>query len=247
MYHSLLQDKLLKDNKMANTRSKIADDKEEPKNYGSLFKSPENLRKLQNLIFKVNILSEDDNSVYQTNVIGVVIEDNNKKYVLTTFYEDEDIKILDASFKLDSVRFHAEKKCIDDLTGLLLLEVDHHQFQKLSNSIEIGDLVVEQQNIEAITIPIGGKDLKVTPGKITNVELDGDDINNIIVSTNIPYRNQVVLANNKLVGLISQVGKIIPTPFIKHLLSEAAKGKEICDPIPSKSKPLPSAPGGPRI
>lgn len=171
---------------------------------------------------------------------GLVISNQNKKYILTNAHVVENAVLLRARLTNNrKKKYEAKQKCVSYQCDLALLEVDDPEFNAICEPIELGEMVRLQDKVQTIGFPVGGNEVSVTKGIVSRIEVRSYwmsklDMLMVQVDSAINSGNSggPVFSNNKVAGVAFQgeisgesLGYMIPTPIIRHFVTEALSNK----------------------
>lgn len=171
---------------------------------------------------------------------GLVIEINKKIYILTNAHVCENDLRMKVRLANDrKKKYEAKRVCVSYQCDLALLEVTDPEFNKIAQPVEIGEMIELQQEVKTIGFPMGGDEISITKGIVSRIEvgtysMSGLDMLEVQVDAAINHGNSggPVFSDGKVVGVAFQglargqgIGYMIPTPIIKHFLTEALSGK----------------------
>lgn len=164
---------------------------------------------------------------------GVVIERDGKKYVLTlALYVKNPVKIM---ITLEQQDYEATCKCVCDVSGLALLQIDNPEFQQNAVAAQLGEMVTLQEAAEVVGFSAYDDELNADRGVISGMvvnapyDVDVDMLYAIFyIAENRARINLAgpVFADRKMVGVyLLNYGNgenyVIPMPVIQHFLTEA--------------------------
>lgn len=167
---------------------------------------------------------------------GLVIEGN---LILTNAHVASDATFLEVQRHGETKRYEAEVVYISHESDLALLRTKDASAYKGVKPLELGDLPKMQQSVEVYGFPIGGNTLSVTRGVVSRIEKQnyvhtGENLIAAQVDAAINFGNSggPVISGGKVVGVAMQsgfltenIGYMIPTPIIRHVLDDVKDGK----------------------
>lgn len=167
---------------------------------------------------------------------GLIIEGG---LILTNAHVAADATFIEIQRHGETERHEAEVVNISHEADLALLRPKDREIYKDIKPLELGDLPKMQQPIEVYGFPIGGNTLSVTRGVVSRIEKQdyahtGENLLAAQVDAAINFGNSggPVISGGKVVGVAMQsgfltenIGYMIPTPIIRHFLSDVKDNK----------------------
>ncbi|UOG92227.1 MAG: trypsin-like peptidase domain-containing protein [Candidatus Thiothrix sulfatifontis] len=167
---------------------------------------------------------------------GLIIADN---LILTNAHVASDATFLEIQRHSETKRYEAEVVYISHESDLAILRTKEANAYKDVTPLELGDLPKMQQSVEVYGFPIGGNTLSVTRGVVSRIEKQnyvhtGENLMAVQVDAAINFGNSggPVISNGKVIGVAMQsgfltenIGYMIPTPIIRHVLADVKDGK----------------------
>lgn len=167
---------------------------------------------------------------------GLIIDDN---LILTNAHVASDATFLEIQRHSETKRYEAEVVYISHESDLAILRTKDATAYKDVTPLELGDLPKMQQSVEVYGFPIGGNTLSVTRGVVSRIEKQnyvhtGENLIAVQVDAAINFGNSggPVISDGKVVGVAMQsgfltenIGYMIPTPIIRHVLADVKDGK----------------------
>ena len=167
---------------------------------------------------------------------GLIIPGN---LILTNAHVAADSTFLEVQRHGETKRYEAEVVYISHESDLALLRTKDVNAYKNITPLELGDLPKMQQPVEVYGFPIGGNTLSVTRGVVSRIEKQnyvhtGENLMAAQVDAAINFGNSggPVISGGKVVGVAMQsgfltenIGYMIPTPIIRHVLEDTKDGK----------------------
>ncbi len=167
---------------------------------------------------------------------GLIIAGN---LILTNAHVAADSTFLEVQRHGETKRYEAEVVYISHESDLAVLRTKDVNAYKNITPLELGDLPKMQQPVEVYGFPIGGNTLSVTRGVVSRIEKQnyvhtGENLIAAQVDAAINFGNSggPVISGGKVVGVAMQsgfltenIGYMIPTPIIRHVLEDAKDGK----------------------
>ncbi|OQX05910.1 MAG: peptidase S1 [Thiothrix lacustris] len=167
---------------------------------------------------------------------GLIIADN---LILTNAHVASDATFLEIQRHSETKRYEAEVVYISHESDLAILRTKEANAYKDVTPLELGDLPKMQQSVEVYGFPIGGNTLSVTRGVVSRIEKQnyvhtGENLMAVQVDAAINFGNSggPVISNGKVIGVAMQsgfltenIGYMIPTPIIRHVLTDVKDGK----------------------
>jgi S1-C subfamily serine protease len=167
---------------------------------------------------------------------GLIIADN---LILTNAHVASDATFLEIQRHSETKRYEAEVVYISHESDLAILRTKEASAYKDVTPLELGDLPKMQQSVEVYGFPIGGNTLSVTRGVVSRIEKQnyvhtGENLIAVQVDAAINFGNSggPVISDGKVVGVAMQsgfltenIGYMIPTPIIRHVLADVKDGK----------------------
>ncbi|MDQ5769082.1 S1C family serine protease [Thiothrix subterranea] len=167
---------------------------------------------------------------------GLIIADN---LILTNAHVASDATFLEIQRHSETKRYEAEVVYISHESDLAILRTKDASAYKDVTPLELGDLPKMQQSVEVYGFPIGGNTLSVTRGVVSRIEKQnyvhtGENLIAVQVDAAINFGNSggPVISNGKVIGVAMQsgfltenIGYMIPTPIIRHVLADVKDGK----------------------
>ncbi|WP_093066466.1 S1C family serine protease [Thiothrix caldifontis] len=167
---------------------------------------------------------------------GLIIADN---LILTNAHVASDATFLEIQRHSETKRYEAEVVYISHESDLAILRTKDANAYKNVTPLELGDLPKMQQSVEVYGFPIGGNTLSVTRGVVSRIEKQnyvhtGENLIAVQVDAAINFGNSggPVISDGKVVGVAMQsgfltenIGYMIPTPIIRHVLDDVKDGK----------------------
>jgi S1-C subfamily serine protease len=167
---------------------------------------------------------------------GLIIAGN---LILTNAHVAADATFLEVQRHGETKRYEAEVVYISHESDLALLRTKDTSAYKNIKPLELGDLPKMQQPVEVYGFPIGGNTLSVTRGVVSRIEKQnyvhtGENLIAAQVDAAINFGNSggPVISDGKVVGVAMQsgfltenIGYMIPTPIIRHVLDDVKDGK----------------------
>ena len=162
---------------------------------------------------------------------GLIIAGN---LILTNAHVASDATFLEIQRHSETKRYEAEVVYISHESDLALLRTKDAKAYKDVTPLELGDLPKMQQSVEVYGFPIGGNTLSVTRGVVSRIEKQnyvhtGENLMAAQVDAAINFGNSggPVISDGKVVGVAMQsgfltenIGYMIPTPIIRHVLDD---------------------------
>ena len=179
-------------------------------------------------------------SLHTAHGSGFVIQQGGKKYVLTNAHCVENTGYLTVRLANQKTKFDAKTICVSYQCDLALLEIEDEEFQDLTQPLQLGDMANSGMDVQSIGFPMGGNELSISKGIVSRIEvgyyaqsgLDMIQVGRIVQSILVIVVDQY--SGDKVVGVAFQgidrqgLGFMIPTPVVKHFLTEAFNGKPYC-------------------
>ncbi len=167
---------------------------------------------------------------------GLIIADN---LILTNAHVASDATFLEVQRHSETERYEAEVVHISHESDLAILRTKDATAYQNVTPLELGDLPKMQQSVEVYGFPIGGNTLSVTRGVVSRIEKQnyvhtGENLIAVQVDAAINFGNSggPVISDGKVVGVAMQsgfltenIGYMIPTPIIRHVLTDVKDGK----------------------
>ena len=167
---------------------------------------------------------------------GLIIAGN---LILTNAHVAANSTFLEVQRHGETKRHEAEVVFISHESDLALLRTKDPNVYKDIKPLELGDLPRMQQPVEVYGFPIGGNTLSVTRGVVSRIEKQnyvhtGENLIAVQVDAAINFGNSggPVISGDKVVGVAMQsglltenIGYMIPTPIIRHVLDDIKDGK----------------------
>lgn len=167
---------------------------------------------------------------------GLIIDDN---LILTNAHVASNATFLEIQRHSETKRYEAEVVYISHESDLAILRTKDATAYKDVTPLELGDLPKMQQSVEVYGFPIGGNTLSVTRGVVSRIEKQnyvhtGENLIAVQVDAAINFGNSggPVISDGKVVGVAMQsgfltenIGYMIPTPIIRHVLADVKDGK----------------------
>lgn len=167
---------------------------------------------------------------------GLIIEGN---LILTNAHVAANSTFLEVQRHGETKRHEAEVVFISHESDLALLRTKEPNVYKDVQPLQLGDLPRMQQPVEVYGFPIGGNTLSVTRGVVSRIEKQnyvhtGENLIAVQVDAAINFGNSggPVISGDKVVGVAMQsglltenIGYMIPTPIIRHVLDDIKDGK----------------------
>ncbi|MEZ5452039.1 MAG: serine protease [Thiothrix sp.] len=167
---------------------------------------------------------------------GLLIEGN---LILTNAHVAADATFLEVQRHGETKRYEAEVVYISHESDLALLRTKNPDAYKGVKPLELGELPKMQQQVEVYGFPIGGNTLSVTRGVVSRIEKQnyvhtGENLIAVQVDAAINFGNSggPVISGGKVVGVAMQsgfltenIGYMIPTPIIRHVLNDVKDGQ----------------------
>lgn len=199
--------------------------------------------KIKNAVVKVHIvqhtyetLSPWNSDSQKGSGSGLLIEGN---LILTNAHVAADATFLEVQRHGETKRYEAEVVYISHESDLALLRTKDATAYKDIQPLQLGDLPKTQQQVEVYGFPIGGNTLSVTRGVVSRIEKQnyvhtGENLMAVQVDAAINFGNSggPVISEDKVVGVAMQssfmtenIGYMIPTPIIRHVLDDVKDGK----------------------
>lgn len=139
----------------------------------------------------------------------------------------------------DPRKYKARVKAVSHQADLALLEVDDTAFFKGVKALRLDDLPETRQEVTVYGYPEGGSTLSITRGVISRIEHQkyvhsSAEILAIQIDAAVNPGNSggPALIDEKIVGVVMQnrprsdnIGYIVPTPVIKHFLTDIEDGR----------------------
>lgn len=199
--------------------------------------------KIKNAVVKVYIVQH----IYQTltpwnsdaqrgSGSGLIIDGN---MILTNAHVAADSSFLEVQRHGETERHQAEVVYISHESDLALLRTKDPDVYKDIPPLQLSDLPKMQQSVEVYGFPVGGNTLSVTRGVVSRIEKQnyvhtGENLMAVQVDAAINFGNSggPVISDDKVVGVAMQsnfltenIGYMIPTPIIRHVLDDIKDGK----------------------
>jgi S1-C subfamily serine protease len=199
--------------------------------------------KIKNAVVKVYIVQH----IYQTlspwnsdaqrgSGSGLIIDGN---LILTNAHVAADTSFLEVQRHGETERHQAEVVYISHESDLALLRTKDPDVYKDIPPLQLGDLPKMQQPVEVYGFPVGGNTLSVTRGVVSRIEKQnyvhtGENLMAVQVDAAINFGNSggPVISDGKVIGVAMQssmltenIGYMIPTPIIRHVLDDVKDGK----------------------
>lgn len=166
---------------------------------------------------------------------GLIIKGN---LILTNAHVAANATFLEVQRHGETKRYEAEVVYISHESDLALLRTKNPDAYKDIQPLELGDLPKMQQQVEVYGFPIGGNTLSVTRGVVSRIEKQnyvhtGENLIAVQVDAAINFGNSggPVISDGKVVGVAMQssfltenIGYMIPTPIIHHVLDDIKDG-----------------------
>lgn len=199
--------------------------------------------KIKNAVVKVHIVKHNyeitspwNSDSQKGSGSGLIIKDN---LILTNAHVAADATFLEVQRHGETKRHEAEVVYISHASDLALLRTKDPNVYKDITPLELGDLPKTQAPVEVYGFPIGGNTLSVTRGVVSRIEKQnyahtGENLIAIQVDAAINYGNSggPVISDGKVVGVAMQsgiltenIGYMIPTPIVNHVLNDIKDGK----------------------
>ncbi|MDD5391929.1 MAG: serine protease [Thiothrix sp.] len=199
--------------------------------------------KIKNAVVKVYIvqhtyeaLSPWNSDSQKGSGSGLIIEGN---LILTNAHVAADATFLEVQRHSETKRYEVEVVYISHESDLALLRTKDPSAYKDVQPLSLGDLPKMQQQVEVYGFPIGGNTLSVTRGVVSRIEKQnyvhtGENLIAAQVDAAINFGNSggPVISDGKVVGVAMQstfltenIGYMIPTPIIRHVLDDVKDGK----------------------
>ncbi|WGZ94022.1 MAG: serine protease [Candidatus Thiothrix putei] len=167
---------------------------------------------------------------------GLIIADN---LILTNAHVASNATFLEIQRHSETKRYEAEVVYISHESDLAILRTKDASAYNDVTPLELGDLPKMQQSVEVYGFPIGGNTLSVTRGVVSRIEKQnyvhtGENLIAVQVDAAINFGNSggPVISDGKVVGVAMQsgfltenIGYMIPTPIIRHVLTDVKDGK----------------------
>jgi len=167
---------------------------------------------------------------------GLIIADN---LILTNAHVASDATFLEIQRHSETKRYESEVVYISHESDLAILRTKDATAYQDVTPLELGDLPKMQQSVEVYGFPIGGNTLSVTRGVVSRIEKrnyvhTGENLIAVQVDAAINFGNSggPVISDGKVVGVAMQsgfltenIGYMIPTPIIRHVLADVKDGK----------------------
>ncbi|MBU0654859.1 MAG: trypsin-like peptidase domain-containing protein [Gammaproteobacteria bacterium] len=167
---------------------------------------------------------------------GLIINGN---LILTNAHVAADATFLEVQRHGETKRYEADVVFISHESDLALLRTKNPEAYQGIQPLELGDLPKMQQQVEVYGFPIGGNTLSVTRGVVSRIEKQnyvhtGENLIAVQVDAAINFGNSggPVISDGKVVGVAMQssfltenIGYMIPTPIIRHVLDDIKDGK----------------------
>ncbi|HRJ51476.1 MAG TPA: serine protease [Candidatus Thiothrix moscowensis] len=167
---------------------------------------------------------------------GLLIEGN---LILTNAHVAADATFIEIQRHGETKRYEADVVYISHESDLAILRTKDANAYKGIKPLELGDLPKMQQSVEVYGFPIGGNTLSVTRGVVSRIEKQnyvhtGENLMAAQVDAAINFGNSggPVISGDKVVGVAMQsgfltenIGYMIPTPIIRHVLDDMKDGK----------------------
>lgn len=199
--------------------------------------------KIKNAVVKVHVVQHTYETLAPWNSnsnkgsgSGLLIEGN---FILTNAHVAANATFLEVQRHGETERHEAEVVHISHESDLALLRTKKADVYKGVQPLELGDLPKMQQQVEVYGFPIGGNTLSVTRGVVSRIEKQnyvhtGENLIAVQVDAAINFGNSggPVISEGKVVGVAMQsgfftenIGYMIPTPIIRHVLNDIKDGK----------------------
>lgn len=199
--------------------------------------------KIKNAVVKVYIvqhtygtLSPWNSDSQKGSGSGLIVEGN---LILTNAHVAANATFLEVQRHSETKRHEVEVVYISHESDLALLRTKDPSAYKDVQPLPLGDLPKMQQQVEVYGFPIGGNTLSVTRGVVSRIEKQnyvhtGENLIAAQVDAAINFGNSggPVISDGKVVGVAMQstfltenIGYMIPTPIIRHVLDDVKDGK----------------------
>ncbi|CAL9221087.1 unnamed protein product [Arabidopsis halleri] len=127
------------------------------------------------------------------------------------------------------IKYKAKVQKISHECDLAILEIDSDEFWKGMNPLELGDI----PPLEEVVSVVGGDNICITKGLVLRVETriydySDNDLLSIQIDATINDENTggPVIMGNKVVGVVYEIGFVIPTPIIKHFITGVQESRQ---------------------
>ncbi|BAB01153.1 unnamed protein product [Arabidopsis thaliana] len=127
------------------------------------------------------------------------------------------------------IKYKAKVQKISHECDLAILEIDSDEFWKGMNPLELGDIPPLQEVVSVV----GGENICITKGLVLRVETriydySDSDLLSIQIDATINDENSggPVIMGNKVVGVVYEIGFVIPTPIIKHFITSVQESRQ---------------------
>lgn len=199
--------------------------------------------KIKNAVVKVHLVKHSYETLNPWNSdsqkgsgSGLLIESG---LILTNAHVAADATFLEVQRHGETKRYEAEVVYISHESDLALLRTKDNSAYKNIQPLTLGDLPKMQQQVEVYGFPIGGNTLSVTRGVVSRIEKQnyvhtGENLMAAQVDAAINFGNSggPVISDGKVVGVAMQsgfltenIGYMIPTPIIRHVLDDIKDGR----------------------
>lgn len=167
---------------------------------------------------------------------GLIIEGN---LILTNAHVAADATFIEIQRHGETKRYEADVLYISHESDLAILRTKDPDIYSDITPLQLGELPKMQQQVEVYGFPIGGNTLSVTRGVVSRIEKQnyvhtGENLIAVQVDAAINFGNSggPVISGDKVVGvammsgfLTENIGYMIPTPIIRHVLNDIKDGK----------------------
>jgi S1-C subfamily serine protease len=164
-----------------------------------------------------------------------------ERRIMTNAHVVSNARLLTVEKENDPKKYVATIEFIAHDCDLAILKVEDSEFWKDTKILEIGDVPEIEDNVSAYGYPIGGDRLSVTRGVVSRIDfrtyshsvMDSHLCIQIDAAINPGNSGGPVLKDGKVVGVAFQgfsgdvaqnVGYMIPTPVVKHVLKDVEDG-----------------------
>lgn len=200
-------------------------------------------KKIKNAVVKVHVVKHSYETMSPWNSdsrkgsgSGLLIENN---LILTNAHVAANATFIEIQRHGETKRHEAEIVYISHESDLAILRTKDPEIYANIPPLQLGELPKMQQQVEVYGFPIGGATLSVTRGVVSRIEKQdyvhtGENLIAVQVDAAINFGNSggPVISDGKVVGvammsgfLTENIGYMIPTPIIKHVLDDVKDGK----------------------
>ena len=212
---------------------------------GSAFHDADKIQEISSSVVKIFTVSVKPN-YYQpwqmrtqksSTGSGVIIKD---KFILTAAHVVANGVYLEVKKTANPKKFIAHVKWISHEADLALLEIEDDEFFEGTKPLSIGKIPHRQDGVAVYGYPQGGNEISITQGIISRIEqtvyVHSDfDLLSLQIDAAINPGNSggpVFDQEGNIVGIAMQslssadnIGYLVPTPIIKHFLTDIEDGK----------------------